>query len=286
MWAFINDQFVKAEQAVLPVSDLSIQRGYGVFDFFRTVEKVPLFIDDHLDRLQHSASVLRLLLPFSKDELKNIVHELIGKNDLSTSGIRITVTGGNATDTYTPTSPNMVITQNPLTMDEVFDASKGLQLITEEYVRELPTVKSINYMMGVYLQTKVKDAGADDVLYVKNGIISELVRSNVFIITKDEELLTPDANVLHGITRKQILQLAKKIITVKEQPVTIDDVLNAKEMFVSSTTKRLLRVFSVNGTQIGNSSSGTVTANLFQRFLELEREAISIAELSVLKQLR
>ena len=123
-------------------------------------------------------------------------------------------------------------------------------------------------------------------LYVKNGIISELVRSNVFIITKDEELLTPDANVLHGITRKQILQLAKKIITVKEQPVTIDDVLNAKEMFVSSTTKRLLRVFSVNGTQIGNSSSGTVTANLFQRFLELEREAISIAELSVLKQLR
>ena len=77
MWAFINNQFVTAEQAVLPVSDLAIQRGYGVFDFFRTVDKVPLFIDHHLDRLQHSASVLRLQLPFSKDELKSIVHELI-----------------------------------------------------------------------------------------------------------------------------------------------------------------------------------------------------------------
>ena len=208
MWAFINHQFVEAEKAVLPVSDLSIQRGYGVFDFFRTVEQVPLFIDHHLDRLQHSASVLRLQLPFNNDELKNIVRELINKNNLSTSGIRITVTGGNAVDTYTPTTPNIVITQSSLTMDAAFDASKGLHLITEEYVRELPTVKSINYLMGVYLQQKVKDAGAGDVLYVKNGFISELPRSNVFVVTTDNKLLTANENVLYGITRKHILQVA------------------------------------------------------------------------------
>ncbi|HLO37929.1 MAG TPA: aminotransferase class IV, partial [Lacibacter sp.] len=88
MWAFINTQFVKANQAVLPVSDLAIQRGYGVFDFFRTSENVPLFIDHHLDRLQHSASVLRLQLPFTKEELKKIIAELINKNQLGSSGIR------------------------------------------------------------------------------------------------------------------------------------------------------------------------------------------------------
>lgn len=270
MWAFINNQFVTADQAVLPVSDLSIQRGYGVFDFFRTVDNVPLFIDHHLDRLQHSASVLRLQLPFSKDELKNIVHELISKNDLSTSGIRITVTGGNAADTYTPTTPNIIITQNPLTMDDVFDPSKGLHLITEEYVRELPTVKSINYLMGVYLQQKVKDAGAGDVLYVKNGFISELVRSNVFVITADNKLITANEHVLYGITRKHILQLAAEIMDVHEQVVSLNDVLNAKEVFVSSTTKRLLPVFSVNGIPIGTGKSGTITEQLYQRFLGLE----------------
>lgn len=270
MWAFINHQFVEAEKAVLPVSDLSIQRGYGVFDFFRTVEQVPLFIDHHLDRLQHSASVLRLQLPFSKDELKKIVHELIHKNDLSTSGIRITVTGGNATDTYTPTTPNIIITQSPLTMDAAFDASKGLHLITEEYVRELPTVKSINYMMGVYLQQKVRDAGAGDVLYVKNGYISELVRSNVFAVTNQNELITSDSNVLYGITRKHILQLAAQTMDVKEQAVSLHDVLTAKEVFVSSTTKRLLPVFSVNGIRIGTGKAGTITEQLYQRFLELE----------------
>jgi D-alanine transaminase/branched-chain amino acid aminotransferase len=270
MWAFINNQFVTAEEAVLPVSDLAIQRGYGVFDFFRTVEKLPLFIDHHLDRLQHSASVLRLQLPYSKGELKNIVHELISKNNLSTSGIRITVTGGNAADTYTPTTPNIVITQSPLTMDAAFDASKGLQIITEEYVRELPTVKSINYLMGVYLQQKVKDAGADDVLYVKNGFISELVRSNVFVITADNKLLTANEHVLYGITRKHILQLAAEVMEVKEQSVSLNDVLNAKEVFVSSTTKRLLPVFSLNGLPIGTGKAGAITKQLYQRFLELE----------------
>lgn len=275
MWAFINHQFVEAERAVLPVSDLSIQRGYGVFDFFRTVEQVPLFIDHHLDRLQHSASVLRLQLPFRKDELKNIVRELINKNNLPASGIRITVTGGNAADTYTPTTPNIVITQSPLTIDTTFDASKGLHLITEEYVRELPTVKSINYLMGIYLQQKVQEAGAGDVLYVKNGYISELVRSNVFAVTHQNELITSDSNVLYGITRKHILQVAAQTMDVKEKAVSLHDVLHAKEVFVSSTTKRLLPVFSINGNKIGSGNAGIVTADLYQRFLELEHQVIS-----------
>lgn len=270
MWTFINNQFVEAEKAVLPVSDLSIQRGYGVFDFFRMVDNIPLFIDHHLDRLQHSASVLRLQLPFTKEELKKIIAELIDKNQLTTSGIRITVTGGNSIDTYTPTTPNLIITQSQLTMDEVFDPSKGLHLITEEYVRELPTAKSINYLMGVYLQQKVKDAGADDVLYVKNGFISELPRSNVFIVSKNNELITPDSNVLYGITRKHILQLASSVAIVKEEAVHIEDVLQAKEVFVSSTTKRLLPVFSVNGKQIADGKAGTTTALLYHLFQELE----------------
>ncbi len=270
MWTFINGDWIAAEKATVHVSDLAVQRGYGVFDFFRTIEHKPLFIDDHLDRLQHSASVLRLQLPFSKDELKTIVHELINKNQLSISGIRITVTGGNSTDTYTPTTPNIIITQQPLTMDAVFDASKGLRIITEEYVRELATVKSINYLMGVYLQQKVKDAGADDVLYIKNGYISELVRSNMFVVTADNKLLTANENVLYGITRKHIIQLAKEVMDVKEQPVSLNDVLNAKEVFVSSTTKRLLPVFSVNGKQIADGNAGTTTALLYHLFQELE----------------
>ncbi|RXK60809.1 amino acid aminotransferase [Lacibacter luteus] len=276
MWTFINDNWVDAEKASIHVSDLAIQRGYAVFDFFRTVEQKPLFIDDHLERLQHSAAVLRLKLPYTVNELKQIVLELVNRNQLSTSGIRITVTGGNAADTYTPTTPNVIITQSPLTMDAAFDAQKGITLITEEYVRELPTAKSINYLMGVYLQQKVKDAGAADVLYVKDSYVSELPRSNIFIVNQQNELITPDKNVLSGITRKHILQLAATFLSVKEQPVTLRDVLTAKEVFVSSTTKRLLPVLNVNGQPIANGNPGAVTKELYTQFLLLEKQITAV----------
>lgn len=270
MWTFINDQWIEADKASVHVSDLAVQRGYGVFDFFRTVNGQPLFIDNHLARLYHSASMLRLHIPYTADELKTIVAELLQRNQLQTAGIRITVTGGYAADTYSISTPNLIITQSALTMDAAFDASKGLHLITEEYVRELPTVKSINYLMGIYLQQKVKDAGANDVLYVKDGLISELPRSNVFVVTQQNELLTADTNVLYGITRKHILQLAKETMRVNEQPVTLNDVLTAKEVFVSSTTKRLLPVFSVDGKLIGEGKAGVITTQLYHQFLQLE----------------
>ncbi len=271
MWTFINGDWVEATKASLHVSDLAIQRGYGVFDFFRTVDDKPLFIEDHLTRLKQSASTLRLSLPYTLDQLKQIIQELINRNQLATSGIRITVTGGYAADTYSISTPNIIITQAPLTMDDVFDEKKSIRLITEEYVRELPTVKSINYLMGVYLQQKVKDAGVDDVLYIKDGNISELPRSNVFVVNRQNELVTANSNVLHGITRKHILHLAAQQMTVKEQAVTLTDVLYAKEVFVSSTTKRLLQVHSVNGNSIADGKSGTVTQQLYQLFLQLEQ---------------
>lgn len=270
MWTFINDQWIEADKASVHVSDLAVQRGYGVFDFFRTVKGQPLFIDDHLARLYHSASMLRLHIPYTADELKTIIAALLQRNQLQTAGIRITVTGGYAADTYSISTPNIIITQSPLAMDAVFDEQKGIHVITEEYVRELPTVKSINYLMGVYLQQKVKDAGANDVLYVKDGLISELPRSNVFVVTQQNELLTADTNVLYGITRKHILQLAKETMRVNEQPVTLNDVLTAKEVFVSSTTKRLLPVFSVDGKLIGEGKAGVITTQLYHQFLQLE----------------
>ena len=122
----------------------------------------------------------------------------------------------------------------------------------------------------------MKNAGADDVLYVSNGNISELPRSNVFVVTQQNELLTANNNVLHGITRKHMLQLAAQYMSVKEQTVTLTDVLTAKEVFVTSTTKRLLPVRKVNGVTIGNGTAGTVTTDLYHRFLQLEKSIAAI----------
>lgn len=272
MFALINNTLLPIEQAVVPVNDLSVQRGYGVFDFFRTHNGVPLFVEDHLKRLERSAKALHLSLPYSNTELQEQIKRLMQQHQLPCSGIRITVTGGSSADLYTPGTPQVIITEHPLSMQDPERMHPGFRLITHEYVRELPEVKSIHYLMGVWLQPTVKAAGADDALYVKDGWISELPRSNVFIISKEGTLITPAENILHGITREKVLSLATEMLPVEIRPVQLDELMNAAEAFVTSTTKRLIPILSVNGKSIAKGTTGIITAQLYERFVEMEQQ--------------
>lgn len=275
MWSFVNDQWVPSDAAVIPVADLSVQRGYGVFDFFRTANGVPLFIEDHLARLEHSAAALHLPIRYNRDQLKQIIRELIQKNNCAESGIRITITGGVSTDGYTPAEPGFIITQQPLLMNNNLAEIRSIRLVTCEHTRELPHVKSINYLMGVYLQEQVKQSGADDVLYTHSGYVSELPRSNIFMINREGHLITPSEYILHGITRKHLLELANEQLPVEIRPVSVDELLQADEVFISSTTKRLWAVTEINNRIIGTGSAGPVSKQLYKSFIEKETAFIA-----------
>jgi branched-chain amino acid aminotransferase len=97
-YVLINDDFVLKQDAKILISDLSIQRGYGIFDFFKTIQGEPVFLEDHLDRFYASAADLFLPVPFDRDTFKEIIRQLIKKNNLPDSGIKITLTGGYAED--------------------------------------------------------------------------------------------------------------------------------------------------------------------------------------------
>lgn len=272
MYAIINNTLIPIEQAAVPINDLSVQRGCGVFDFFRTQNGVALFIDEHLDRLERSAAAMHLKIPYSRNVLLEQVDQLINQNRFPCSGIRITVTGGSSADNYTPGTPHILITEQPLIMQDPSELHPGFRLITYPHVRELPEVKSINYMMGIWLQPKVKAAGADDVLFLKEGSISELPRSNIFMIDMKGALITPSENILHGITRKNLLLLAGEIMPVEIRRVSLDELKNAAEVFITSTTKRLIPVNSVDDNPIGKGSPGELTKLLYQRFVEMEQK--------------
>ena len=107
MAVYFNNRFIENEEALLHVSDLSIQRGYAVFDFFRTVQAVPLFPDDHLHRFYQSAAAMHLQVDKTKTELSAVIHELIRRSSIAEAGIRIMLTGGFSADSYHPTTtPN------------------------------------------------------------------------------------------------------------------------------------------------------------------------------------
>ena len=271
MAVYLNDQFVNNEEALLHVSDLSMQRGYAIFDFFRTVNGVPLFMEDHLDRFYASATAMHLSLDKSREEIRHIVQELIHRSALSEAGIRLMLTGGYAADSYHPATPNLLITCNPLKTATVNDFKKGLSVITYEHQRQLPHIKSINYLMAVWLQPLLKEKKADDILYYNTESIMELPRSNVFIVTADNKLITPTRNILYGITRKNIIRLAAEIMPVEERNITVEELLQASEVFLTATTRKILPIVKINNQLIGNAKPGPVTTKLFERFLELEK---------------
>jgi D-alanine transaminase/branched-chain amino acid aminotransferase len=264
-FVLINDAFVPTEQAVLHVSDLAIQRGYGIFDFFQTVNGRPAFLDDHLDRFYHSAARMRLEIGKSREELKGLLQELVRRNGIANSGVRITLTGGYSPDAYSIAKPNLVVTQSPLKIDAGL-MERGMRLVTYAHRRQFADVKTLDYLMAVWLQPFVREHGADDVLYQLNGAVSECPRSNFSIVTREGRVITPAEHVLKGIVRKQVLRIAPARYAAEEGTVTLEDIRGAKEAFVTSTTKGVMPVVEVDGRPVGDGRPGEVTRWLGREF--------------------
>lgn len=266
-YSIINEDFVLKNEASILISDLSIQRGYGIFDFFRTVRNEPVFLEDHLDRFFYSASQMYLEVNLTRSEIKQLVNQLIEKNNIPDSGIRITLTGGYAEDGYSLAKSNLLITQSAFTFNnEIF--KKGIRLITCNHQRQLPSVKTIDYLMAIHLEPFIKAQNADDVLYYNGNEITECPRSNFFIVTQKSEVLTPSKNILKGITRKKILGFSD--LNVRETSVTLDDIKTAKEAFITSTTKNVLPVFEIDSIAIGDGKPGRITAQIYDRICKMK----------------
>jgi len=187
------------------------------------------------------------------------------------SGVKMILTGGYSRDGYQPEQPNLIITQQPLKLPASEQIEKGIKVITYEYVRDFPLAKTINYTMGIWLSKMVAEKGASDVLYCKDGVVSEFPRCNFFIVKKDGSVATPDKNILRGVTRMKILSLAAKHHRSESGKITLDDVRNAKEAFLTSTTKRIVPIVQIDDMIIGDGKPGPVTLSLLNHLINLEK---------------
>lgn len=272
MYAYIHPDIIDVSKATLHISDLSIQRGYGIFDFFKINSGHVFFLQDYLDRFYASAATMRLEVPLDREGITQLIFELVKRNNLPESGIKIILTGGYSTDGFQPGKPNMIMMQNPLVIPPTEQLLKGISVITYEYVRDVPGVKTINYTTGIWLLEKLREENAADVLYHHNGLVSEFPRSNFFIVRQDGTVVTAADNVLKGVTRKNVLALAKARGKVIEADITHEDVYTAREAFLTSTTKRIVPVIRVNDRVIGDGKAGATSQALLEDLIALEEE--------------
>ncbi len=272
MKCIFNGQLRDQEEVSFPIDDIALLRGYGIFDFFRLSDGVPLFMEDHLDRFYKGAERARLTSPVSRDELKRLLFEMFEQNRMEVSGIRIVLTGGNGNGAYAVGKPNLIVTQEPISFptDEMF--AHGVKLITHEYLRDLPEVKTINYMTGIWLQQQIRENDAFDVLYIHKREVHELTRSNIFIVNNEGELITPIEKVLHGVTRKRLINA---IGNVQQRNISVDELANAREVFITGTTKKVLPIHAIDQWTYQSAKKGSKTSEVMKVFAQLEKDYVS-----------
>ncbi|MEY4934326.1 MAG: hypothetical protein RIS64_685 [Bacteroidota bacterium] len=266
-FAYMNGTLLPLADAHLHITDLALLRGYGIFDFFKSVDGKPIFIEDHLDRFERSLQLMGLEIPYTRQHLRDNILKLIQLNEANLLGIKLLCTGGYSEDGYLPTTPNLIMFAKPFTFADFND---GLKLMLLEHQRDLHEIKTINYIKPITVLPKLKALKADDVLYHQNGFVTEASRSNLFII-KNEKVITPKDGVLLGITRKHILKIARKAFETEVRSVTLKDLAEADEVFLTGSTKRVAPVIQIDNYHY---PIGKVTEQLYHLLLEKEtREA-------------
>ncbi len=274
MFCFLNGRIIPQHEATLQITDLALLRGFGIFDYLQQKNGVPIFIEDYFNRFYQSASLMGLEIPLTREALKEKVLSLIAKNGMPHSGLRFILTGGYSPDSFTPTSPNFFILEQPLQMPDNQLFEEGIKLITHHYTRENPDVKSINYVVPILLQAQWKAENAYDVLYVDDVFVTESSRSNFFIVSKDDILITADRNTLKGITRKKVIDLAMEIMGVEIRDVKKSEIYDAKETFITSSTKGVLPVVMIDDHVVGDGKVGEWSKQLIQKFNTLQGDYI------------
>ena len=274
----INGQQVAVENATLHVSDLSILRGYGIFDYFLAREGHPLFLDDYLNRFYRSAAELYLEIPFDKAAMKQHIYDLLQANEVREAGIRLLLTGGYSLDGYTPAeTPNLLIMMYDLPGSAWEFSTQGIKIITHPFQRELPEVKTINYSTGIRMLKTVKERGATDLIYVDKGEwIRESARSNFFLVLPNQTIVTADEKILWGITRRQVIDAARTAgYTVEERDMHISELELAEEAFFTSTIKGVMAIGQIDDKVYGDGTIGKVTKELQALFVEKVKEYLA-----------
>ncbi len=270
--SYVNGLFVPADQAALPMNDLGIVRGYGVFDLLRTYGYTPFRLRDHLLRLERSATSIGIALPWSLDELERIVLDTYARNRLADASIRIVVTGGVSSNMMTPQNrPSLVVMVQPIAPYPASYYTTGCKAVTTRIERIMPTVKSLNYIGAIMAVSEASKVNAVEAIYrTADDRLTEGTRAN-FYVFKGDTLVTPSEGILSGITRQVILELAPSMFTVVLAPIAYSDLSTVDEAFLTSTTKEVLPIVQVDDVCIGDGMVGARTRRLMQMFSDYAR---------------
>jgi branched-chain amino acid aminotransferase len=277
MWIFLNDGFVRKEDAMVSVFDHGFLYGDGVYETLRAYGGRLFRLRQHLARLRRSASLIGLEIPIVEQDLIAVLQEAMKRNNLTDAYLRITVSRGEGAIGLDPrlcARPTVVVISLPLQPYPAELFNTGVSLAIMNVRRNLatalpPMIKSLNFLNNILAKQEASRAGAFDGLMLNaEDHITECTTSNIFFV-KNRCVHTPSAacGILDGITREIVLSLAREQeFPTEEGRYLPNALLEADECFLTNTTMEIMPVRDIDKRPIGNEKPGPVTGRLRELF--------------------
>ncbi|HEX3632840.1 MAG TPA: D-amino acid aminotransferase [Casimicrobiaceae bacterium] len=264
MTVYLNGQFLPLEDAKVSVLDRGFIYGDGVYELVPVYGRRPYRLRQHLARLQRSLDGIRLANPHTDAEWEAIIAGLIGRMAFADQGVYLQVTRGAAKRDHafpTGVAPTVFMMSNPLALPSREQIEGGVAVVTAVDERWLHCdLKTISLLGNVLARQMAVDAGATETVLFRNGYLTEASASNVLLVRNGVIVAPPkDNQILPGVTYDVAFELAREGgLPIEVRAVPKDEALTADEMWLSSSTKEVLAVTSLDGRPFGGGTPGPV----------------------------
>ena len=279
MFVFLDDKVVPVSEAFISPFDRGFLFADGVYESIRTYNRKLFKLEEHIKRLKRSLKETRI--DFKElNSLENIIYKLIEKNNIEKESlVYLQITRGSALDrTHSfpqgKTTPTLFISVKEF-KENIEEQTKGVKVILQEDIRWMRCdIKSTSLLPVVLANQKAKDEGADEAIFVRDGMITEGTHTNFFAV-KDETVYTAPKSrlILEGITRGIVLEFCSKFkIDYKEEFISKDELKSFSEFFITSTTKEITPVTMIDYWQINDCEPSKITQALQSVFKKVAED--------------
>ncbi len=287
MTIYLNGQYMPIEEAKISVLDRGFIFGDGVYEVIPVYSHKAFRLEEHLLRLQHSLDGIKLANPHSAGEWTGIINELIARNAGEDQYLYLHITRGVAKRDHAfpspPVRPTIFIMSNPLTTPTPQLLQSGIACISAADNRWLRCdIKAIALLPNVLLRQMAIDAGCAETILIRAGstddgaFMTEGAASNIFVVKNGKLLAPPKDNLmLPGITYDVVLELAAANgIPHEVRKIAVAEIFTADELLLTSSTKEVLAITTLDGKPVGNGKPGAMFAKLHQLYQGFKHEVM------------
>lgn len=269
---YLNGRFLPIGEATVPVLDRGFIYGDGVYELVPVYGREPFRLPQHLARLRHTLAGVRMDNPHSDAQWETIIRDLIARQPYDDQGVYFQVTRGVAKRDHSfpkGATPTVFMMANPLALPSREQVERGVAVVTAEDNRwHRCDLKTISLIGNVLLRQLATDAGAAEVMLFRDGYLTEASASNVLVV-KDGTIVVPpkDNLILPGITYDATVEFARAAdVPVVARPVSRAEALAADELWLSSSTKEVLAITTVDGQPFAGGTPGPVFRKVWAAF--------------------